>query len=473
MKRRLAIAACTSIVAGVLLCADPALAQGAGKLEIYPSPPGPDYYSAHEDTFTVRVREPGGPWRDLYEYRVMVDADNPQSASMATFGMDGPVEVAVQKNNADVRRVEVRPGSRGVAVRLEGGVAYFTLDRPANLSVEFDGDRLHNLHLFANPLYVAGAPTKGRRLVTFAPGIHTPPDGQDSFRFESDTDVRLAGGAILKGQVDVSRAHDVRITGPGILQGGKEGISVLFSQNVEIDGPIVVNPKHYTLFCGQSSGLTLRNLRTFSAGGWTDGIDSMSCSDVHVDGAFLRTSDDSIAIYADRWDYHGDARNHVVENSTLWADVAHPINIGLHGNKETPRTIEHLVFRNIDILGHDEDDRDYQGAMAITDGDNNLVRDVVFDDIRVDRIEEGMLFNFKVVFNQKYSLAPGRGIRDVTVRNVRLREGLVNRPVIAGFDAGRTVRGVVLEGVEGPDGAIGREGIDLGAFVENLTVSTR
>ncbi len=445
----------------------------ASTLEIYPPPPGSDYYTSFDDTFTVRVREPGGIWRDLYEYRVMVDLDNPQAASMVTFGTGGPVEVAIQKNNGAVRHVAVRPASSGVAARLVGAIAYLTLNGPANLSVEFDDDRLHNLHLFANPLYPVARPAKGRKLVAFGPGIHVPPQGQDTFRFESDTDVRLAGGAILKGQVDVDKAHGVRIFGPGILKGGKEGITVLHSQGIEIDGPIIVNPGHYTLMCGQTRRLTVRNLRTFSAGGWTDGIDLMACSDVHIDGAFLRTSDDAVAIYADRWDYHGDARNYLVENSTLWADVAHPVNIGLHGSKDEPRTIENLVFRNIDILDHDEDDRDYQGALAITDGDNNLVRNVVFDDIRVDRIEEGMLFNFRVVFNQKYSLAPGRGIENVVMRNVRLRQGSPNRPVIAGFDADRVVRGVELVNVTGPEGSIVLQDIQSGKNVEELTVRSQ
>lgn len=444
-----------------------------GVLEVYPPPPVSDYYTSFDDTFTVRVRQPGGEWQDLYEYRVMVDLDKPQPASMVTFGSSGPIEVAIQKNNGAVRQVAVRPASRGIEARLVGAIAYLKLDGPANLSVEFDDDRLHNLHLFANPIYSAAKPTKARKLVAFGAGIHLPPPGQDSFRFESNTDVRLAGGAILKGQVDVANAHDVRIVGPGILKGGKEGITVLHSQAIEIDGPIVINPGHYTLMCGQSRGLTVRNLRTFSAGGWTDGIDLMACSDVHIDGAFLRTSDDAVAIYADRWDYHGDARNYLVENSTLWADVAHPVNIGLHGSKDEPRTIENLVFRNIDILDHDEDDRDYQGALAITDGDNNLVRNVVFDDIRIDRIEEGMLFNFRVVFNQKYSLAPGRGIENIVMRRVRARGGNANRPVIAGFDAHRTVRDVRLVDVGGPDGALSLEDIDVGPYAERVSILPR
>ena len=34
------------------------------------------FYSAHNDDFTVKVRIPGGEWKDLYEYKVEVDMDN-------------------------------------------------------------------------------------------------------------------------------------------------------------------------------------------------------------------------------------------------------------------------------------------------------------------------------------------------------------------------------------------------------------
>lgn len=41
-----------------------------------------------------------------------------------------------------------------------------------------------------------------------------------------------------------------------------------------------------------------------------------------------------MAIYAHRWDYYGDTRDIAVKNSTLWADVARPINVGTHGNTD-------------------------------------------------------------------------------------------------------------------------------------------
>lgn len=459
----LALGACC-VIAG------PARAQDADQvLRIHAFPAGGALYSHDNDDFTVRVRTPGGEWRDLYEYVVKVDGDRPQDASMVFFDIGGPVEIAVKKNNGDVSRVEVRPDSAGIKARLAGSTAYFRLEKPTKVSVEFDGDRLHNLHLFANAIGPR-MPTEGPEVIHFGPGVHALPKGQKSFVIPSNRTVVIDGGALVQGMIEVRDAENVRIMGNGIIEGAEEGVLIARSKNVTIDGPVIVNPKHYTVQCGQSQGIRIRNLKAFSAGGWTDGIDMMSCSDVDIEDVFLRNSDDAIAIYGGRWDFSGDVRNIQVSNSVLWADVAHPINIGLHGTPKRGELIQHLRFRNIDVLGHDEDDRNYQGVLAITNGDDNLVRDVTFEDIRVDRIEEGMLVNFRVVFNEKYSHAPGRGIEDVTVRNVSYKGGDVNRSVIGGYSSDRKVRRVTIENVTVAGRRLSRVDLDVGSHVESLTV---
>lgn len=428
-------------------------------------------YSHHNDDFTVRVRVPGGEWQDLYEYNVKVDHDKPQDASMVYFDMAGEVEVSVKKNNGDVSRVEIRPSSENIKHKLKGNTATFTLKKPANLSIEFDGDRLHNLHLFANAPEADIPQEHDPNVIWFGPGVHLPPEDTDgAFVIPSNKTLYIHGSALLQGKVLIDQAQNVKVLGRGIIDQGGRGFEITKSENILIDGPIVVNPKHYTVYCGQTRNLTVRNIKAFSAASWTDGIDMMSCSDVEVDKVFLRTSDDSIAIYGHRWDYYGDSRNITVTNSTLWADVAHPINIGLHGNKDKPEMVENIVFRNIDILGHDEDDRNYQGAMAISNSDNNLVRNVLFEDIRVDSIEEGMLFNIRVVYNEKYSHAPGRGVENVTFRNISSRADDINRSVIGGFSAERMVKDITFENVKVMGKQLQLEDIDVGDYVENIKI---
>jgi hypothetical protein len=81
-------------------------------------------------------------------------------------------------------------------------------------------------------------------------------------------------------------------------------------------------------------------------------------------------------------------------------------------------------------------------------GDDNLVRDVVFEDIRVDRIEEGKLFNLKIAYTAKYNTSPGRGIENVTLRNIHYTgKGAPSASAITGRDAARKVKNVTIENV--------------------------
>lgn len=172
----------------------------------------------------------------------------------------------------------------------------------------------------------------------------------------------------------------------------------------------------------------------------------MSCSDVSIDDVFMRNSDDCIAIYGHRWNFYGSARNITITNSTLWADIAHPTNIGIHGNTNTAGdTIESVIFRNIDILEQDEDDPDYQGCMAINAGDFNLVRNVRYENIRIDDFEEGQLLNLRVVYNKQYNTGPGRGIENIYFKDIYYTGLNQFTSRIAGWDKDHRVKGITFE----------------------------
>ena len=408
------------------------------------------YYARHNDDYTVKVRQLGEKdWVDLYEYNVKVDMDTQSDATMVQFDFSGKVEVLIQKNNGEIHSAVVRPLSKGVRSEIDGNCLLFTLDKPQKLSVEFNGDRLNNLHLFANPI-ISEVPDKNLpNVMYFEAGIHEPAD-QDtkSFHIPSNTTVYLEGGAVLKGKLVCDSVENVKILGHGMLLEPQQGISIAYSKNILVDGLTVINPRHYTLSGGQSTGITVRNLKSFSYQGWSDGLDFMSCSDILIDDVFMRNSDDCLAFYAHRWDFYGDCRNIRVLNSTLWADIAHPINIGTHGNTETgDEVLENMLFQNIDILEHDEDDRDYQGCMAINVGDHNLARNITFEDIRVENIQEGQLFHLRVMYNQKYNTGPGRGVKDITFRNIYCTGKYVNPSLIEGYDKDRTIDNILFENI--------------------------
>lgn len=446
----------------------------AAQAQVVTYPEGLKANMPHNDDYTVRVRIPGGEWKDLFEYKVQVDMDAVQNASMVQFDMGETVEVMVKKNNGTIREVDIRPLNNNIHYRQTKNAIMFKLDKPQYLSVEFNGDRLHNLHLFVNPLETEVYKEAENGVMYFGPGVHRPLDlPNNQIRIPANTTVYLAPGAVLKAKLLVDGVENVRIIGRGILDHPIRGIEVTNAKNVTIDGITVVNPEHYTVFGAGTEGLTVKNLKSFSCKGWSDGIDLMCCRDVLIDNVFLRNSDDCIALYNHRWNWWGGSANITVQNSVLWADIAHPINIGGHGDSESPigEVIENLIFRQIDILEHDEDDVLYQGCMAIDCGDKNLVRNVLFEDIRVENIQEGRLFHLNIRFNKKYDKAPGGGIEDITFRNITYDGVGENPSLIKGIDSNRKVKNVLFENVMiNGQRMIDLKGFATNEFIENVRV---
>lgn len=444
----------------------------AQELVTYPAPKAV-IYSMHNDDYTVRVRKPGGTWQDLYEYKVKVDMDRAQDASMVYFDFSGSVEVSVRKNNGNVQSVRVRPAIHGITPLQNGNVVSFTISKPGKLSVEFDGDKLHNLHVFANPLEATRPDANDSNVIYFGPGLHTPPENSNStFRIASGKTVYIAGGAVVRGRLMCDSVENVRIIGRGIVDQPSRGVEVTYSRNVTVDGIIFINPKHYTIYGGASTHLTIRNIKSFSSNGWSDGIDLMSCSDVLIDDVFMRNSDDCIAIYGHRWNFYGNARNISITNSTLWADIAHPSNIGIHGNTNTAGdTIENIIFKNIDILEQDEDDPEYQGCMAINAGDFNLVRNVRYENIRIDDFEEGQLLNLRIVYNKQYNTGPGRSIQNIYFKDIYYTGLNQFTSRITGLDKEHRVKGVTFENLR-INGKlvldIASANIEVGSFAEQI-----
>jgi polygalacturonase len=201
---------------------------------------------------------------------------------------------------------------------------------------------------------------------------------------------------------------------------------------------------------GASSNLTIDNIKAFSSHEWSDGIDTMSCRHIRIRNCFLRTSDDCITVYGSRRDFQGGASDWEVSDCVLWADKAHAIFIGMHGAYWAEGDVlEDLRFRNIDILETCEDSPKYFGAMAITCGDKNTVRQVLFQDIRVEHIPEGRgnLIHLNFDFYEP-STTPGRRIENITFRNVSYNgnEGSAIEGARGGTISGVTFDNLLING---------------------------
>jgi hypothetical protein len=481
-----------SMLAWALACLMPVAAMAAGpELRVYPVPAGL-LYSAHNDDYTVRVRQPGGPWQDLYEYRVQVDTDTRQNASMVYFDFEGTVELEVLKNNGRFDDVSVAPLSSAVNVTRSGRLLHLTLATPESFSLQFDDDRLHNLHVIAGHLPAPAPP--GANVHRFGPGLHTPPAGSDVFPLKSGDRVYLEGGAVLKGSFALEGVSDVRITGRGLLWDPGRPIDLEKARNVEIADLIIVNSDRKdaarVMNIRNSSQVAVHDITGFTSGKWSDGINISTSQHVTVEGSYLRVSDDAVVVYAvadcplcrERVartgiadvDPAGDTFDITVRDMRIWNDVAHALYIGHFGDNADPRTIRNVTFANIDIANLDEDDPDWEGAIAIFSGDSTLIRDVTFSDIRVDRIEEGKLIHIVAGNNARYNKAPGRGIDGVALRNISFTgQDMPGRSIITGLSSADAVRNVTIENLQIAgrriDSAAAGD-IEVGPFVEGLRI---
>ena len=194
--------------------------------------------------------------------------------------------------------------------------------------------------------------------------------------------------------------------------------------------------------------LSGKKVALFGSYGWGDGMNVFASNNVLFDGVFCRNSDDCTTVYGTRLGFTGGCKNITMQNSTLWADVAHPIFIGIHGDVENPEILENLNYINIDILDHKEKQLDYQGCLAINAGDNNLIRNVRFEHIRIEDFRQGQLVNLRIFYNEKYCKAPGRGIENVLFKDISYTGENAEVSMIIGYDKERKVKNIRFENLQ-------------------------
>ncbi len=446
------------IVCGIfLMLSCCAFAAAQSRVVTYPIPEGVE----QKDDFEVMVRAAGSSeWMPVGTYMVKVDEvrdtkHHVEKASLAYFDFEGEVEVSVTSRNGAIESGRVRPLSYGIIPEVSDSTMTFRLDSPRNLSVEVNGDIFHNLHLFAgsvdknDPLYGIAPQKRNAALkrlkkdgnfIYFAPGVHHLPDGH--LNVPSGATVYVAGGAVVYGCIRAVDVHDVKILGRGRVHPEEKGagLQITNSRNVMVEGLISTQCP-----TGGSDNVTIRNVKVISSYGWGDGLNVFASNNVLFDGVFCRTSDDCTTVYGTRFQFTGGCRNITMQNSTLWADVAHPIFIGIHGNVERPEILEDLNYINIDILDHKEKQLDYQGCLAINAGDENLIRNVRFENIRIEDFRQGQLVNLRIFYNKKYCKAPGRGIENILFKDITYNGGNAELSMIIGYDRDRMVRNVRFE----------------------------
>ena len=409
------------------------------RVVVYDAPAGCDA----RDDYTVEVRA-DGEWISVPVFSALVTRGRKTCTEtfFASVDLDGAMDVRVtpKKNFA---AAEIRPFSDGIAGTTADGALCFRVDHPCQLSVEFDGDVMHNLQLFVNPILTDAPDPDDPDVLWFGPGLHTAEndsrivirDGIPILDVYSGQTVWLAGGAVLKSRIKPDRgAENVTVGGRGMVdlydwntwEGTDESIAAAFGYRIfgieaidvtglTVSGVVFRNATAYTV-CGQNlKDAKFQNLKLFSCSDCSDGIDLMSAENVEIRDCFFRSNDDSVVASGTCWHAVGGCRNWLVENCVFLTDCGHAIYIGGIGNNDE---LCDMHFRDIDILDDYEDTSYYWGAIGVNSCDGNFLHDLTFEDIRIERVTKGEPIRLTVRDNYEKKNTPGNGISDVVFRNI-------------------------------------------------------
>jgi polygalacturonase len=267
---------------------------------------------------------------------------------------------------------------------------------------------------------------------------------------KSDQTVYIEGGAVVRGNFKTDGGRNIRFMGRGILdnrlsaKGSVRPIEISQCENVLVDGIILTENRSWSAPCFASKKVVYNNLKVVSSNDWDDGIDIVGSQNVLVNNCFIQSKDDCIAIKAGVnyfTNFSSDIRvdSIVVQNSVFWNGIwGNALEIGFETRTDT---IQNISFRNCDII-HVEGP---EGTFTIHNGDRALVRNVLYENIRVEDAQ-GWLIDFKILFSQ-YSKDKQRGrIENVVFKNIQVEGEHLPYSQLIGFDEKCNISGVVLDG---------------------------
>ncbi|KAJ8121981.1 hypothetical protein ONZ43_g1702 [Nemania bipapillata] len=401
---------------------------------------------------------------DVADVNLRSNDFNHYQVAIASFDFQGAVQVRVRYLRGNVQSATVRPRSSGIRSIVQENCITFTLETPRDVMLEINGSKWHALHLLTNEIDTNAPTGDSDDIWYFGPGINNGSayvqitEGVN-LDVPSGKTVYIDSGAFITCRLNFRNVTRSAVRGHGFIYSPQGGyverelggaIHMTGSSNILVQGVTSIGALGFSLSAGECRAVHVDRYRSFSSAGNGDGVDFFCSSDILIENCFLRNSDDTIALYSHRWEWYGDSNNITIRNCVLLPDIAHAINMGTHGNPEKPETTTNVLVQNIDILDHNENQVWYQGCMAINAADENTFDNIRFEDIRVEKITRGQLFNLRTMMNPTWTTAPGRAIRNVLFKNVSLnmeRSEVVNPSQITGYNQDRLVQNITFDGL--------------------------
>ncbi|MGI6623760.1 MAG: hypothetical protein GX227_03005 [Clostridiaceae bacterium] len=389
------------------------------------------------------------------------------STPMAYFDFEGEVDVDILMTGLDkpIESAVISPLSAGVQAEVKEGHVRFTLSKPGQYTVQFNGSPNKAMHIFANPIEKEIPDKNDPNVIYIEPG-----DWEiESLVLKDDQTLYLSGGAILRGSVVADNAKNVSIRGRGMIDGSlyeswvKEGeyarvpIDFRNSRNIKVEGIIIHNSNAWCFNSFQSDGAEISNVKIISARPNGDGFTFQSCLNYSVKDSFVRSWDDSLVVK----NYGINSDNITFDNIQVWTDLAQSCEIGYETNKGKLKNskITNITFKNITVLYNF-----HKPVLSIHNSDDALVQNITYSNIvvenalmgRGDAGDNNQLIDFNIAASG-WSSTAGRGIiKDVLIEDLTVLNsdvGVTPPTRIYGYDEEHmvenvTIRNVVINGTK-------------------------
>ena len=413
--------------------------------------PGPDGIEASpEYSVTVEQHHRRSDSFVYYTTAKKTDTNIEDDTSWTSFSFRGRVTVHVTASKPDgLTGCLVRPTAAQIRTTFADGTCTFTLNRPRNLSVEFEPNVtnpvLHPMLVFANPLEADVPDPDDPDVLYFGPGVH---DIGAEVPLRDNETIYLAGGAWVRGTfIANGPVHNLTIRGRGVLDGsfldtgdqtqnkkqpGMINIADQASSNLLIEGITLANAVRFNVRAlGQYT--TIENVKIidwwWSADGMVGGNSSL------LENNFIKVNDDSIKLF---W---GDT---IARHNTIWQlenGAPFMISWNIHVDSNTFHVYDNDVV-------HAEHYQIKKSAIfrALHATEGHLSR-YLFEDIRVEDAHF-RLFDLTLDDNKWHDPALGWGSLDTLIfRDIQADGPFDNAGLIHGADADHLVSNVALQNV--------------------------
>ncbi len=314
------------------------------------------------------------------------DKNQTELAGYVVWETDLPTSEIVVKTTRDadaLQSVVVRPQSLGIRPKIDAKKKEiaFTIPGATPTVLELGGFR-QCLHLLPFPVYKRPDNLNAPNLRYFGPGVHR----EGLIEVKSGDEIFVDAGAVVYGGVRGQNVENVKISGPGVIDAspyerGEIGGIFRFSncKNITIDGIVQRDPDVWSTTLLNCDDVAIRNAKL--VGLWrynADGIDVCNSERVLVENSFLRTFDDGLVVKGLDQGVVGvqkPCKDITFRGNVVWCDWGRALELGAETRAPEFRNIR---FENIDVI------RTTHIAMDVQHGDRAKIRDVSFDNIRVE-----------------------------------------------------------------------------------------